>query len=156
MTIVKIIQKRDRTKYQPKIGLCECGQKVELEHFTNTCYGCERDYCSAGSELADRSQWGEETGETAFEIFQYNNMSTDELLEDEMSKEEVYRITLRGSDVGAMGEIASSLEMKKELVVRRGLQIMGLGSELKKTGDPEDGIYYRKNGKFIRLDLSKP
>jgi len=46
-----------------KIGRCECGSRVCLDHFTNTCEKCGRDYNFAGSELAQREQWGEETGE---------------------------------------------------------------------------------------------
>ena len=45
------------------IGLCECGHKVELLEFTNTCV-CGRDYSFGGSLLAPRSQWGMETGES--------------------------------------------------------------------------------------------
>jgi hypothetical protein len=48
---------------EPAIGLCPCGCKVELDSFTNTCDGCERDFNMSGQELAPRSQWGEETGE---------------------------------------------------------------------------------------------
>ena len=41
-----------------------CGEEMICEDFTNTCDICGRDYNSAGQELAPRSQWGEETGET--------------------------------------------------------------------------------------------
>lgn len=41
---------------------CECGQEVFCSHFTNTCE-CGRDYNMSGQLLADRSQWGAETGE---------------------------------------------------------------------------------------------
>lgn len=41
---------------------CDCGAEVLCSHFTNTC-DCGRDYNMSGSLLADRSQWGEETGE---------------------------------------------------------------------------------------------
>ena len=51
-----------RTVYEPAIGRCSCGEEVWLGSFTNTCE-CGRDYNSAGQQLADRSQWGEETGE---------------------------------------------------------------------------------------------
>lgn len=47
---------------EPAIGKCGCGREVELANFTNTC-DCGVDYNSAGQQLADRSQWGEETGE---------------------------------------------------------------------------------------------
>jgi hypothetical protein len=52
---------------EPKVGICECGREIELEHFTNTCE-CGRDYNSSGQELAPREQWGEETGESLAEI----------------------------------------------------------------------------------------
>ncbi len=48
----------------PKLLKCHCGTEVELGRFTNTCEKCETDYNSFGQRLADRSQWGEETGET--------------------------------------------------------------------------------------------
>ena len=41
---------------------CACGKDVECPDFTNTCE-CGIDYNFAGARLADRSQWGEETGE---------------------------------------------------------------------------------------------
>ena len=50
------------TYIEPTIGLCDCGEKVYLERFTNTCK-CGRDYNSFGQLLAPREQWGEETGE---------------------------------------------------------------------------------------------
>ncbi len=46
----------------PKIGLCDCGEAIFLDSFTNTCE-CGVDYNSSGQKLADRSQWGEETNE---------------------------------------------------------------------------------------------
>ena len=52
----------------PAIGQCLCGAEVELEGFTNACNRCDRDYNSAGQLLAPRSQWGEETGESASDI----------------------------------------------------------------------------------------
>jgi hypothetical protein len=62
------IHRYDWTRAVPAVGKCVCGDHVELEHFTNTCGRCGRDYNSAGQELAPRSQWGEETGETAADI----------------------------------------------------------------------------------------
>lgn len=52
---------------QPAVGRCQCGVEIELGGFTNTC-DCGRDYNWAGQELADRSQWGEETGESLSDI----------------------------------------------------------------------------------------
>lgn len=46
-----------------------CGKgRVYLDGFTNTCPVCEADYNWSGQLLAPRSQWGEETGETAADI----------------------------------------------------------------------------------------
>lgn len=47
----------------PAIGECSCGNEVILDSFTNTCDKCGADYNSSGQRLADRSQWGYETGE---------------------------------------------------------------------------------------------
>ncbi len=44
------------------VGKCECGRKVTLDSFTNTC-DCGADYNRSGQRLACRSQWGEDTGE---------------------------------------------------------------------------------------------
>jgi hypothetical protein len=48
--------------------LCDCGDTVALYGFTNTCDSCNRDYNMSGQELAPRSQWGEDTGETLSDI----------------------------------------------------------------------------------------
>lgn len=61
---------------------CECGQELFCPNFTNTC-DCGRDYNWAGQLLAPRSQWGEETGETAEQILSYDNMTTEELFNTE-------------------------------------------------------------------------
>ncbi len=45
-----------------------CGSWILCDRFTNTCDQCHRDYNSSGQLLGDRSQWGEETGETAADI----------------------------------------------------------------------------------------
>ncbi|MGB3203714.1 MAG: hypothetical protein WBB28_01860 [Crinalium sp.] len=47
---------------EPPVGRCECGEEVELAHFTNTCDKCGADYNSSGDRLAPREYWGEETG----------------------------------------------------------------------------------------------
>lgn len=44
------------------VAECDCGEEIECLNFTNTCE-CGRDYNFTGSLLADRSQWGQETGE---------------------------------------------------------------------------------------------
>jgi hypothetical protein len=51
----------------PAVGRCVCGAEVVLDGFTCPCE-CGRDYNSAGQELAPRSQWGEETGESLADI----------------------------------------------------------------------------------------
>ena len=50
---------------------CECGENdIGPEGFKDfSCYRCGRVYECGGALLADRSQWGEETGETANEIY---------------------------------------------------------------------------------------
>lgn len=53
---------------EPAIAKCDCGHKISLESFTNTCEKCGRDYNSFGQQLAPREQWGEETGESAGDI----------------------------------------------------------------------------------------
>lgn len=48
--------------------VCEkCSNLVELIFFTNTCE-CGTDYNKFGDMLADRSQWGYETGESVSSI----------------------------------------------------------------------------------------
>jgi hypothetical protein len=66
-TVKPYVEKREKSYRQPSIGECQCGREVYLDRFTNSC-DCGRDYNSAGQQLADRSQWGEETGETASDI----------------------------------------------------------------------------------------
>jgi hypothetical protein len=50
------------------VGLCDCGCKVHLSGFTNTCDRCSADYNSSGQRLAPREGWGEETGEHLSDI----------------------------------------------------------------------------------------
>jgi len=47
---------------------CKCGNTIHCTTFTNHCSKCGRDYSFDGGLLAPRSQWGEETGETASDI----------------------------------------------------------------------------------------
>lgn len=56
----------------PARGKCVCGNELCLGSFTNTCHKCQRDYNMSGQLLAHRSQWGEETGETASDILNYD------------------------------------------------------------------------------------
>lgn len=53
---------------EPAVGLCSCGERVVLDHFTCACLRCGRDYNSAGQELAGREDWGSETGESVADI----------------------------------------------------------------------------------------
>ena len=57
------IRKHVQSWIDPAILRCDCGAKVELADFTNTCDRCGADYNFAGQRLAPREQWGEETGE---------------------------------------------------------------------------------------------
>ena len=59
----------ERWHHEPGEGRCTCGRTVVLYGFTNTCE-CGRDYNMSGAELADRSQWGAETGENVADILQ--------------------------------------------------------------------------------------
>jgi hypothetical protein len=56
--------------WDPDIILCDHCRKgeVTLYGFTNTCPVCQADYNFGGQRLAPRSQWGEETGQTAADI----------------------------------------------------------------------------------------
>ena len=55
---------------------CECGEEVMCMGYTNTC-DCGIDYNMSGSHLTQRSQWGEETGETAHDILRPFTRSDD-------------------------------------------------------------------------------
>lgn len=57
------IQRSESTHRVPAVGKCDCGRKVTLDSFTNTC-DCGADYNMSGQCLAPREQWGEETGES--------------------------------------------------------------------------------------------
>ena len=66
------ITRYDTSHTEPAIGECNhCKREVTLSQFTNTC-DCGTDYNMSGQELAPRSQWGEETGETADDILRFN------------------------------------------------------------------------------------
>jgi hypothetical protein len=45
-----------------------CGEWLVCMGFTNTCETCGADYNWSGQQLAPRSQWGEETGESLADI----------------------------------------------------------------------------------------
>jgi len=61
--ISKMVVKREWSYRHPAYGACQCGETVELRHFTNTCDRCGRDYNFDGFLLATRGCWGDETGE---------------------------------------------------------------------------------------------
>ena len=61
------VRKDEWTYTIPAVLKCDCGREVSLDGFTCPC-DCGRDYNSSGTLLAPRSQWGEETGETAADI----------------------------------------------------------------------------------------
>lgn len=63
------IEEIDMSYTEDAVGKCSCGRKVVLttSRAGNDC-GCGRIYNSFGQELAPRSQWGEETGETYSDI----------------------------------------------------------------------------------------
>lgn len=66
---IEIITQRNAEYFgSPAVGRCHCGGDVELDGFTCTCDDCGRDYSRSGQELAPRSQWGEETGESLADI----------------------------------------------------------------------------------------
>lgn len=65
------VEKHERWNHIPGEGTCTCGEVVTLRGFTNTC-DCGRDYNMSGQELAPRAQWGEETGESASDILNYD------------------------------------------------------------------------------------
>ena len=68
------IDKWENNYNLPAIGMCErCDNEVDLTGFTNTCNICDADYNLDGQLLAPRSQWGEETGETASNILGPSN-----------------------------------------------------------------------------------
>lgn len=57
----------------PAVGECNhCSRDVYLHGFTNTCE-CGIDYNMSGQELAHRSHWGEETGESLADILSIVN-----------------------------------------------------------------------------------
>jgi len=68
------VVKYEHAYREAAIGRCVCGNEVILDGFTCTCERCHRDYNSAGQELAPRSQWGEETGETAADILNLSGL----------------------------------------------------------------------------------
>lgn len=67
------IKRYEHSYNEPAIGVCNhCGRDVYLDHaLTNPCE-CGAEYNLSGQELAPRSQWGWDTGESIDEIMQGN------------------------------------------------------------------------------------
>jgi hypothetical protein len=53
---------------EPAIGLCTCGEEVELSGSTNQCPKCSQLYNWIGQQLSDPENWGEETDEHPTDI----------------------------------------------------------------------------------------
>lgn len=62
------MQERTQRYRHPAIGRCSCGAEITLQGFVCSCE-CGLEYNSCGQQLAPRSQWGEETGESVADIF---------------------------------------------------------------------------------------
>ena len=62
------VEKYEHSYTHPAVGLCDCGHRVSLGGFTNSCEGCGADYNRSGQRLASREQWGEETDESLSDI----------------------------------------------------------------------------------------
>jgi hypothetical protein len=88
--VIKIVQQREwvtnpetgKEYLCDRIGECHCGEQLYLDCFTNTCEKCGADYNSAGQELAPRSQWGYETGESVQDILDVDSDGFDPWDED--------------------------------------------------------------------------
>lgn len=67
----RVIRYKDRDPVTgdiiPGLMKCDCGDELEMYRPGGDihCGSCPRSYTSSGQLLAHRSQWGEETGETA-------------------------------------------------------------------------------------------
>jgi len=80
-----------RTRYDyfdkdtvPKVT-CPRGTEVELwDTMTNSCdCGCGAEFNGSGQRLADRSQWGEETGEHPADLGRLSDFNSRERYDDE-------------------------------------------------------------------------
>lgn len=73
----KGVRKYEHSYWEDAIGRCvRCRAEVILYGFTNTCR-CGADYNVSGQLLAPRSQWGEETGESASDIVNHDYANDD-------------------------------------------------------------------------------
>ena len=64
ITNVKYCNKTGRKLSNAIIECNHCKSQIELsDSWSNSCDNCGTEYNGSGQELADRSQWGYETGE---------------------------------------------------------------------------------------------
>lgn len=64
-----VIRSHEQSYVEEGSGRCVCGRHVVITHsWANTCQGCGREYNGSGQLLADRSYWGEETGESVADM----------------------------------------------------------------------------------------
>lgn len=61
------VERFERKVVTPASGECDCGRRVTLSGFTNTC-DCGADYNMGGQRLASREQWGECEGDSLSDI----------------------------------------------------------------------------------------
>ena len=61
--IYRGLQRHEHSYWEPTVAICYCGEEITLESNTNECEHCNQLYNSAGQQLSDPSNWGEETGE---------------------------------------------------------------------------------------------
>jgi hypothetical protein len=57
------LHRSEREVMSPPVIRCDCGQKLTLWNSWATSCDCGREFNGSGQLLADRAQWGEETGE---------------------------------------------------------------------------------------------
>lgn len=66
------VQEATHSWVEPAAIEC-CGERLELDRYTNTCPTCSCDYDMSGNTLAPREFWGEETGEHISDILMIGN-----------------------------------------------------------------------------------
>ena len=63
-----VVRPSSQSHLEPARGRCGCGQQVVLDNaWVNACETCGKEYDGDGVELADRSLWSEETGESVLD-----------------------------------------------------------------------------------------
>lgn len=64
-----VIRSHEQSYVEDGSGECICGRHVAITRsWANACGGCGREYNGSGQLLADRSCWGEETGESVTDM----------------------------------------------------------------------------------------